>query len=240
MRISEVYLLDVLRRDKTLLVCSVHVMLSIIVFSVLNYLTFSRGTTDGPEFIPYILWVFVYISCFIPVKLAGWPLGSLGFAVSRVLLLTVAVSAVLGVWVFLALPNWRTIEPWSASLVVAFGRVGEELFFRGYVYLVFLKLFSEKRRPHLWAIWWSSVAFALVHTQVLLPGNQISLGTVFIAGLLMAYLRHLTSSVLPAITIHCFLNGHLLAVVGGWALYAVLVYWSAKVDGRTRMLRVAA
>lgn len=234
------YLLEVLRRDKTLRACSVHVILSIIVFSIINYLTFSRGIADGPEFIPYILWVFVYISSFIPGLLAGWPLNSFGLAVSRVLLLIVAVSAALGVWVFLALPNWRTLEPWSASLVKAFGLVGEEMFFRGYVYLVLLKLFNEKRRPYLWAIWWSSVAFALVHTQVLLPGNQISLGTVFIAGLLMAYLRHLTGSVLPAITIHCFLNGHLLAVVGGWALYAILAYWSAKVDGRTRMLRVAA
>lgn len=232
--------LEVLRRDKTLLICSAHVMLSIIVFSILNYLTFSQSTAEGPEFIAYFLLVFVYISCFIPGLLAGWPLGSLGLTVNRVLLLIVAVSAAFGVWVFLALPNWRTIEPWSASLVEALGRVGEELFFRGYVYLVLLKLFSEKRRPYLWAIWWSSVAFVLVHTQVLLPGNQISLGTVFVSGLLMAYLRHLTGSVLPAITIHCFLNGHLLAVVAGWALYAILAYWSAKVDGRTRKLRVAA
>ena len=224
-------LTETLRNDKILLASSVHILLSVITFGILNYFKEPLGLADGSTLFVYVTWAYCYVSCFVFGRMGGWSADRYGFLINRTLLLVISAIGLLGLWVYFKHPNLRVYNSWDSSLSEAFARVGEELFFRGYVYFVMLKLFDGKHRPHLWAVGLSSIAFAAMHTHVFLPGNQQSLTAIFLIGLFLAFLRYWTGSILLAITIHCFLNGYLLAVLGGWALYAIIVLWSVGARG---------
>ena len=122
-------------------------------------------------------------------------------------------------------------ETWEYSLIEAFARTGEELYFRGFTYLLVLRMFKHKKN-WLWAVILSSLAFTLVHSQIFPPEYRTSFFQVFITALFLAYLRHLTDSLLPGVTIHCFLKGGLSTVLFGWGLYAMFVVVSYFKDGK--------
>ncbi|MBU7018659.1 MAG: hypothetical protein HXS44_14210 [Theionarchaea archaeon] len=71
-----------------------------------------------------------------------------------------------------------------------------------------------------------------MHTLILLTVYRTSFLQVFLTALFLAYLRHMTDSLLPGVTIHCFLKGGLRSVLFGWVLYALFAIMSYFRDER--------
>lgn len=224
-----------MRNDRALLYGGIYLGLSLVAFAVVNYVMWSPSIDDPPTAIHYVVWVYCYVPLLVFRRAAGWDLQSFGFVLSSSAWVAIAISVLLGLLALLFHPDWLVLGQWGTSLIEAFARVGEELFFRGFVYLFALRLFGFKRKPYLWAAFFSAAAFALVHTQAFVPGTHISLGLIFLIGWLMAYLRHRTGSLLPAIAIHCFLNAHLTGMILGWTLYFAMVAVAAACGRRLGM-----
>ena len=151
---------------------------------------------------------------------ARWKLREFGFTVNTRVILFVFLSLVVGTYFFVK--GITDTGTWGYSLIEAFARTGEKLYFRGFTYVLVLKLVKHKKN-WLWAVILSSLAFTLVHTQVLLPEYRTSFSQVFITALFLAYVRHITDSLLPGVTIHCFLKGGPSSVLFGWTIYALFV-----------------
>src|SRR5574340_565579 len=128
---------------------------------------------------------------------------------------------------------------WQSAAIEAFARTGEELFFRGFLYALLLKLFHTRKWPWLWAAVVSSILFAAVHTQGfqstflvstsgITAGNNIlgRLLNVFMSGLLIALLRYWSDSILPGALIHAALLGGLLTPPFTLLIYALLLAWA--------------
>lgn len=92
-------------------------------------------------------------------------------------------------------------------LIAVVAPVAEELFFRGMLYPVLRRRWGVG-----WGIVLNAVIFALVHfIPLLLPG-------LFYIGLLLAWVRERSGSVIPCIVLHAIQNG--LVVIGIFALVA--------------------
>ncbi|UNC93883.1 CPBP family intramembrane glutamic endopeptidase [Candidatus Contubernalis alkalaceticus] len=105
-------------------------------------------------------------------------------------------------------------------MIQVFARTGEELFFRGFLYTLIIKIFKHENKPWLWAIFLSSLLFALVHTQTFLPEYGTNMTTIFMIGYVLALLRKWTNSILPAIMIHVFVQSNILGVI-----FSVIIYY---------------
>jgi membrane protease YdiL (CAAX protease family) len=215
--------LEVLRKDRLFIIYGICIILSVIAFGIINYCTYTPGVNDEYPLWSLLLWSYLYVPLFLLKIFNGWKVTDFGFVMNRRVVITVGVSGLIAGWVFFASPEYRMSARWEYSLLEAFARVGEEVFFRGFVYLYFEKLFSMKNRPHVWAIILSSIAFTLPHTHTFLPGVHMPISTVIMAAILMAYLRHKTGSILPAILIHCFVGSDLLGALFGLAIYSLFI-----------------
>lgn len=81
-------------------------------------------------------------------------------------------------------------------LIAIVAPIAEELFFRGMLYPVLRQRWSVH-----WAIVINALLFALIHfIPILLPG-------LFFVGLVLAWVRERTDSVIPGILLHCLQNG---------------------------------
>jgi uncharacterized protein len=90
-------------------------------------------------------------------------------------------------------------------LIAVVAPVAEELFFRGMLYPVLRRRWGPG-----WAIFLNAALFALVHfIPLLLPG-------LFYIGLVLAWVRERSGSVIPCIILHAIQNG--LVVIGIFAL----------------------
>ena len=220
------FIKETFREEKIYFYGSIYVVLSIIVFGIINYFTWSPGVVTELSVFFLLCWLSLYLPMIVFNKSAGWKIDTFGFVLNKRVGTVVALSLLLGAWLYVKEPEIRMFDQWHYSLIEAFARVGEELYFRGFIYLLALRLFKTKKKPHLWAILLSSIAFTVMHTQSFLPENGTPISQVFLLALLLAYLRHTTDSLLPGITIHCLLKGNLLGILFGWAIYALFVVWA--------------
>lgn len=162
---------ETFREERVYLYGSIYVLLSIVVFAVVNYFTWSPGVVTGLSALSLLGWTSLYLPVIVFNKSAGWKIDEFGFTLDRRVGIVVAISLLLGAWLYVREPDMRMFERWHYSLIEAFARVGEELYFRGFVYLLALGLFQTEKKPHLWAIVLSSMAFTVMHTQSFLPEN---------------------------------------------------------------------
>ncbi|MEH3158996.1 MAG: CPBP family intramembrane metalloprotease [Sphingomonas taxi] len=114
---------------------------------------------------------------------------------------SVAVAFAMGYW-----PTYA--RGWPAILAfLAFGPIGEELWFRGLIFERARRLWANSARP---AIWISTVAFSLHHVQLhRLPLDGAALaqiGFTLPMGLVFAQLRERSGSLLPALLLHVATN----------------------------------
>lgn len=115
------------------------------------------------------------------------------------------------------------------SLTEAIARTGEELFFRGFVYALVIRIFANQKKiyTHLWAIMLSSLAFAVVHTQTFLPANNDTMLSILLFSLFLGSVRSLTGSILPGIILHLLFNtGTIVAVILGCVIYGLFIFWA--------------
>ncbi len=220
------FIKETFREEKIYFYGSIYVILSLVAFGVINYFTWSPGVVTELSTVALLCWVSLYLPVIVFNKFAGWKVNEFGFVLNKRVGLVMVISLLLGAWLYVREPEIRMFDQWHYSLIEAFARVGEEAYFRGFIYVLALRLFKTQKKPHLWAIMLSSVAFTVMHTQSFLPENGSPILQILLLALFLAYLRHTTGSLLPSITIHCLLKGNLLGILFGWAIYALFVIWA--------------
>jgi len=204
----------------------IYVIGSLIVFAILNYFTWTAGLVTELALLYVVGWISLYVPLFIFYISAQWKVTETGFTVNKRVGIVVVLSLILGGYVYMKEPGILVVEKWYYSVIEAFARTGEEVYFRGFIYTLVLKLFHHKKKPWMWAVLLSSIGFSAMHTQTLLSEYSTSIFQVLLFALFMAYLRHLTGSILPGITVHCFLTGGLAGVLFGWFIYVLFVLLS--------------
>ncbi|EQB86206.1 membrane protease YdiL (CAAX protease family) [Clostridium punense] len=166
--------------------------------------------------IAIILWLLLYIPIPISVMKAKYEISDFGFKITKALLILLPI--------FLIVILGNTSYDISAStfywaILFSFARVGEEVFYRGFVYTLCLKLFQNRERPWIWAIVLSSFAFAVMHTQY----DLNTMVSTFVLVIFVALFRHITDSILIPIIIHCALAGGILTILMGIFIYFTFV-----------------
>jgi len=216
---------DTLRDKKIYKVGVIYVIVYVILAAVANYFTWKEGPVTELTLGILVSWGLLYLPFFIFVIAADWRIKEVGITLNKKVFLIVLFSLVVGSYLYIRGVDIQ-IGKWQYSLIEAFGRTGEELFFRGFVYTLVLKLYQDKKNSWQWAVLVSAVLFTAIHTQTLLPEYSTSIFQVFLISLVITYLRHLTDSILPGITLHCLLKGGTYSVLFGWAIYVIFVFWS--------------
>jgi uncharacterized protein len=185
--------------------------------------------------LPILMWSLMYVPLLFLSRVGDWKVKDFGFSFNP---LTLVVSLIL-----VAIFSWLTLDrstTWSGSAAEAYARTGEELFFRGFLFLLLEKLYRNKRRPWLWAAVISSFCFALIHTQTFQAsflenygsgsiGYRIAerLFNVFLIGVAFAALRQWTKSILPGAVIHSALAAGTLTAPFVILIYAFILSWAA-------------
>ncbi|WP_291573097.1 CPBP family intramembrane glutamic endopeptidase [Clostridium sp. UBA4548] len=166
--------------------------------------------------IAIILWLLLYIPIPISVMKAKYEISEFGFKITKALLISLPIFLIF----ILPKANYDiSINTFYWAILISFARVGEEVFYRGFVYTLCLKLFKHKNTPWNWAIVLSSLLFAMMHTQYDL-GIMVS---TFILAIFLGLLRHITDSILIPIIIHCALAGGILTILLGIFIYFTFV-----------------
>jgi membrane protease YdiL (CAAX protease family) len=221
--------------DRWVLVGISYTFLVVIIGGYVNYtFQYSSDPVDSPTFFQLWIWSLLYIPFLVFPFMAKWEVKNFGFSINPVLLfISIFIILLCGLT---TLSSGNTA--WLGGLVEAYARTGEEAFFRGFVFLLLLKICKNKRRPWIWAAVFSSLIFTLVHTQTFQPGYfpESMIGyrpylilermvNVFIAGFVLALLRHWTNSVLPGSIIHSLTQGGLISLPFVLLIYTFVVFW---------------
>ncbi len=200
------------------------ILYAVLVLALGAYFNFSATYDANPAVYPQasqlVLWALLYVPLGLMVAVGGWNVADFGFSIRPVLgLATVIVVFLCGAAV------WSIQIPWQYAFLEAFARTGEEIFFRGFLFALLLKIFSGKPRPWIGAVLLSAVLFAGVHTQTFQPAYLESLGTgptlykiserllnLFLIGSFLALLRQGTKSILPGAVLHSLIQGGIVTL----------------------------
>lgn len=183
-----------------------------------------------------ILWGSCYLPVMILPIVAGWKITEFGFTLNPFLALTALLIVVMCAYI-----TSSGMVTWQSALIEAFARMGEEIFFRGFLFVLCTELFRNKRRPWLWAAIASSIFFALAHTQTFQPGYFARYGSpdmsvgyqiaerllnLFGLALVFTLLRVWTHSILPGAIMHAFSKAGIITLPFVLLIYGVLTFWA--------------
>lgn len=203
----------------------VYTLVIVIIAAIANYFTWDSVYESSivNAFI-LILTIAMWIALYIPVPVfmtkADWKISDFGFVINKG---TFIASFAVGALMLIRLGWTFRFDLIQYTVIEAFARVGEELFFRGFIFTLALKLLKGKENSVLWAILISSVLFAIVHTQTFLPSNHFTMIDIFISGLIMVIIRYFTGSILPGIITHLAGNAGVLGMVFGILIYCIVI-----------------
>ncbi|HET9911767.1 MAG TPA: CPBP family intramembrane glutamic endopeptidase [Anaerolineales bacterium] len=214
-----------------------YILLILIIGGYLNYTQpYHPESAVAPILWPILLWTSLYIPLLVFPTFAKWELREFGFSINPAM---IVISLFLSG--FCAYMMQSTTTTWYGALSEAFARTGEEIFFRGFLFLLLVKTFANKRRPWLWAIIGSSLAFMLVHTQIFQASVIAELGpdpvalvvaqrlfNLFLGGVAFAALRHWTKSILPSSIAHSAGNGGIGTLPFVLVIYVLITYWAYR------------
>lgn len=227
------------KADNTWLLCSsLFALAFLVLIGYLNYVSpYSAEATTSPPFWTVVTWGVLYFPVVILPLAAKRNISDFGFTLSPQLAFGVVI-------VFMLCSMFNSVQTsWVGASVEAFARTGEEIFFRGFLFDIFIQLFTSKRRPWLWAAILSSILFALIHTQTFqqsflsqrgypaMPAISIILQrlvNVFGLGLIFALTRVITRSILPGAIFHSMVYGGILAVPFVLGIYFAELLWAYK------------
>jgi membrane protease YdiL (CAAX protease family) len=105
---------------------------------------------------------------------------------------------------FLTMPTGRSLLLTLAALAIL-PAVGEELFFRA----VLFKLVSKRSRGIISPIVFTAIIFALAHLSI------FNLPSIFLAGMLLAFIYYITGSLWCSILAHALFNGTQILITYG-------------------------
>ena len=209
---------------------SIYILVILLIGALGNYYGFKRLWLD------FLFWTALYLPLLIFPRLAGWNMTQMGFSLNLRLLL-VSGLLLMVVWIPMrdSLLHFR-IEQLTTILVQTYARTGEELFFRGFIFLFALQIFRSQKWPALWAVALSTLCFTWVHTQTLLPGSQTDINAVVLFALVVGLLRAWTASTLPGILAHLMLNGAPAGIPLIGLVYAAITLLAQNRGARTTPL----
>jgi membrane protease YdiL (CAAX protease family) len=207
---------------RTNLYASAYIFVMLLAGALGNYYGFKSLGLD------LVFWTALYLPAVIFPHYAGWKVAQLGFALNLRLLLVSALLLMV-VWSPIrdSLLNFKP-EQLPSILLQTYARAGEELFFRGFIFLFAMQIFRSQKWTALWAVALSTMCFTWVHTQTLLPSAQTDINAVVLFALVLGLLRAWTASILPGIIAHLVLNGAPPGVLLGGLLYVGISLWAQK------------
>lgn len=198
----------------------IYTFLLLLVVGIGNYHTWSGGVVTNINLIFVLGWLALYFPLFISYKYDHWEIKEFGFIINYKIILFLV-----GFLILLFSNNGIPLMiNWKSLFLETFSRAGEELFFRGFLYALFLKIFNNQKKPWIWAVFLSSLLFAMVHTQTLLPEYSTGMFDIFVIGVFLAFLRKWTGSILPSILIHIIIKSfNVLGCIVGIIFYFIFV-----------------
>lgn len=227
---------------KWLLWSSLYAAIYLAVMGFLNYtLPYSSEAVNTLEPGILIAWGLLYLPVIILPIAARWEVTEFGFTLNPFLLL--AFALIIPLISFCAWSNTGAENTWLSGALEAFARTGEEVFFRGFLFALFIRLYDSKSRPWVWAVIASSILFTLIHTQTFQPSFLNNYGSssapdiykiaerllnVFGIAIVIALLRAWTHSILPGAAVHSFLNGGIQTLPFVLIIYFLAVFWAHK------------
>lgn len=209
------------------------VVYAVVVWTVMAYLNYvlpyEPDTPTEFDLEHFLFWSLLYLPVIVLPALAGWKLRDFGLGINgATILAALLVTLICGSIVF-AVP--RSL---AHAATEAFARSGEEIFFRGFVYLLFEKGFRNRKRPWLWAVLGSSIVFAAAHTSAFqesylsqwenMPALYVAIQrifNVFLPAVVLGLIRAVTGSVIPAALAHGLANGGILTIPFVLVIFAV-------------------
>jgi membrane protease YdiL (CAAX protease family) len=212
-----------------------YVLLILVIAGYVNYTEpYEPKAAVTPALDAILLWASLYIPLLVFPIAAKWEVRDFGFSINpAVILISLLLSGIC------AYSTQMITTTWYGALSEAFARTGEELFFRGFLFLLLLKIFGKKRRPWLWATLCSALGFTLIHTQTFQADVIAQLGpgpvafvvaqrlfNIFLPGVALALLRHWTKSILPGSIIHSMAYGGIGTLPFVLIIYAIITYWA--------------
>lgn len=198
---------------------------------------YDPGSPTGLDPSVLAMWLALYLPALIlpsiygwQVRDFGWGLGAIGLAVS------VLVVGLCGG--FIRLKAGFGIPE---AAFEAFARTGEEVFSRGFVYLLVERACRNWRYPWIWAVIASSLLFAAMHTTsfnaVFMVGREGTpvayviaerFASVFIGGVMFGLLRASTGSIISGAFVHAITSGGVLAAPFVLLIVAGMVLWGCR------------
>ncbi len=213
-----------------------------LVLALAGFLNYIEPYSPDPVITPspsnLIIWASLYLPIIVLPIVAGLKVTDFGFTLNPLL----ALAAVLIV-MMCSFSGSTATATWRSALVEAFARTGEEIFFRGFLFVLFCELFRNKRRPWLWAAIASSLLFALVHTQMLQPGYLAQYGSLSMPGgyqimmrllnlfsiaFVFALLRAWTHSILPGAISHSLSQAGITTLPFVLIIYGAATLWAYR------------
>lgn len=111
------------------------------------------------------------------------------------------------------------------SIVEGIARTGEEFFFRGFIYLIILRIFKERKNKNIIAMVLSSMIFTVAHTEIFLGTYHFGFFNMFFNTFItFAILRHYSKTLLPVVTFHTYMNGGLISSIVGMLIILCIMY----------------
>jgi len=202
----------------------------------LNYvMPYSSDPVTSPSLIQLCFWLLLYAPVIFSIVFEDWKMTDLGFTLGRR-----ALIASLICFLICGSITQMINAPWYGALIEAFARTGEEVFVRGFLFLLLLKAFDGKSRPGIWATLASSLIFTLIHTQTFqssyFEGDIETMWrallilqrffNIFLFAAVFGLLRYWTDSILPGAILHTVSKGGILALPFCLAIYGGILYWA--------------
>lgn len=176
----------------------IYISVFLLISGVANYYTWSKEGIERVNLLFVLVWIALYAPLFIYHKYSDWQICEFGFTFnykSLIFLIVVLVISFLN-------KSVAFVNDWNKTFIEVFARTGEELFFRGFLYALFLKMFKNQKSPWIWAVILSSLLFMVVHTQTFLLDYSNNMIDVLKMGIIFALLRKWTNSILPGLLLH--------------------------------------
>ena len=208
-----------------------------VLIAIAGYFNYTEPYSPGPAatliLSHLILWAALYLPLLVLPLAAGWKVTDFGFSLSPTLALVFVIVTMLCAEI-----TFNARVSWGSAAIEAFARTGEEVFFRGFLFALFARLFNTRRRPWLWAAVASSLLFTLVHTQTFQPSFLSQYGSplvpvvytilerlfnVFGLAFVFALLRAWTRSILPAAVAHSLSSGGIQALPFVLVIYFLVI-----------------
>jgi membrane protease YdiL (CAAX protease family) len=212
----------------------------VVILALICYLNYTEPYSNDPvtsfDFRALIFWGLLYLPVIILPIVAGRKVIEFGFTLNPFLALASLLIVAMCAYSF---PT--DMITWQSALIEAFARTGEEIFFRGFLFVLFTELFRNKHRPWLWAAIASSILFALAHTQTFQSGFLAQYGSpslpiafqffqrflnLFGLALVFALIRVWTHSILPGAIAHSLSKASIATLPFVLLIYGIVTLWA--------------